>query len=548
MFEIADNYVFTDDNYFKLALILLRIRAKIPVIMMGETGCGKTSLIRKLSEFINNGNKSKMKILNIHVGTNDKDIIRFLEKKVIPEAKKLQEKDKQKKNESQKNEYQKDMIFHDSTLWVFFDEINTCNSMGLISEILCKRTYQGNEIPENVAFIAACNPYRTYGNEEKKEKNEKIRDGLNVANAQNEIRNNLKDKKEIDKIKNLNKKSSLVYAVNPLPHSLLNFVFDFGRVSDEDEKKYIINIIEESQLKYFNKYKDNSFNQEDFMKINDLAVNMIITSQNFIRKNNDISSVSLREIRRFNIFFEFFYDYLKKKKEMKSNDFNEINISEFEKENYKFYSECTYKEIHLYSIILSIFVCYYLRISKNEDRKKLINDNLKEILRKYNKKYEDFMKIPQKEQYFIAECINLEKGIAKNKALLDNIFALFVAINTKVPIFIIGKPGCSKSLSVQLIIKSMRGKDSKNLLFKNLPRIIMTSYQGSMGSTSKGVKNVFRIARNKLKSAKEQRNQNEEVISMIFFDELGLAEHSPNNPLKVIHSELEYDLNEGDKK
>ena len=99
-----------------------------------------------------------MKILNIHAGTNDKDIIRFLEKKVIPEAKKLQEKDKQKKNESQKNEYQKDMIFHDSTLWVFFDEINTCNSMGLISEILCKRTYQGNEIPENVAFIAACNP------------------------------------------------------------------------------------------------------------------------------------------------------------------------------------------------------------------------------------------------------------------------------------------------------------------------------------------------------------------------------------------------------
>ena len=158
------------------------------------------------------------------------------------------------------------------------------------------------------------------------------------------------------------------------------------------------------------------------------------------------------------------------------------------------------------------------------------------------------MKIPQKEQYFIAECINLEKGIAKNKALLDNIFALFAAINTKVPIFIIGKPGCSKSLSVQLIIKSMRGKDSKNLLFKNLPRIIMTSYQGSMGSTSKGVKNVFRIARNKLKSAKEQRNQNEELISMIFFDELGLAEHSPNNPLKVIHSELEYDLNEGDKK
>ena len=97
MFEIADNYVFTDDNYFKLALILLRIRAKIPVIMMGETGCGKTSLIRKLSEFINNGNKSKMKILNIHAGTNDKDIIRFLEKKSFPKLKNYKKKISKKK-------------------------------------------------------------------------------------------------------------------------------------------------------------------------------------------------------------------------------------------------------------------------------------------------------------------------------------------------------------------------------------------------------------------------------------------------------------------
>ena len=35
---------------------------------------------------------------------------------------------------------------------------------------------------------------------------------------------------------------------------------------------------------------------------------------------------------------------------------------------------------------------------------------------------------------------------------------------------------------------------------------------------------------------------------MIFFDEMGLAEHSPNNPLKVIHSQLEYDQNEGNRK
>ena len=35
----------------------------------------------------------------------------------------------------------------------------------------------------------------------------------------------------------------------------------------------------------------------------------------------------------------------------------------------------------------------------------------------------------------------------------------------------------------------------------------------------------------------------EKNISMVFIDEMGLAEHSPNNPFKVLNSELEYDLN-----
>ena len=91
--------------------------------------------------------------------------------------------------------------------------------------------------------------------------------------------------------------------------------------------------------------------------------------------------------------------------------------------------------------------------------------------------------------------IILEKGISKNRALHENIFSLFATILAKVPIFIVGKPGCSKSLSVQLIIRTMLGKSSNNLLFKSLPKLIVNSYQGSMGSTSKGVKNVFNKAR-----------------------------------------------------
>jgi midasin (ATPase involved in ribosome maturation) len=86
--EITGDYVITADNFVKMILILLRIRSGIPVIMMGETGCGKTSLIRKLSEMKNEGDKNKMKILNIHAGTNDSDIIKFINEAVIPTAKK----------------------------------------------------------------------------------------------------------------------------------------------------------------------------------------------------------------------------------------------------------------------------------------------------------------------------------------------------------------------------------------------------------------------------------------------------------------------------
>jgi hypothetical protein len=107
----------------------------------------------------------------------------------------------------------------------------------------------------------------------------------------------------------------------------------------------------------------------------------------------------------------------------------------------------------------------------NETRNKL-KEKMNEILQEYDISIKDFLEIPLKEEKFIVENIQLEKGIAKNTALLDNIFSLFVSIINKVPIFIVGKPGCSKSLSVQLINKSMKGSSSTSPLFKKLPKII----------------------------------------------------------------------------
>ena len=74
------------------------------------------------------------------------------------------------------------------------DEINTCKSMGLISELICKHTCYGEKLSENIVFIAACNPYR----ESKSKK--KHRNGLDINQAYFELKHLIaKEKKNIEK-------------------------------------------------------------------------------------------------------------------------------------------------------------------------------------------------------------------------------------------------------------------------------------------------------------------------------------------------------------
>jgi ABC-type proline/glycine betaine transport system ATPase subunit len=58
-----------------MILILYRIIANIQVILMGETGCGKTKLIKILNQLLNNV-QQKLKISNIDPRYKDEDFIR----------------------------------------------------------------------------------------------------------------------------------------------------------------------------------------------------------------------------------------------------------------------------------------------------------------------------------------------------------------------------------------------------------------------------------------------------------------------------------------
>ena len=136
--------------------------------------------------------------------------------------------------------------------------------------------------------------------------------------------------------------------------------------------------------------------------------------------------------------------------------------------------------------------------------------------------------------------IEKNKGIALNRALRENLFTCFTCIINNVPLIIVGKPGTGKSLSFQILYNSMQGKYSENNLFKDKGKLYRFYYQGSETSTAEGIKQVFDKAL-ATKNEKKEEDDDNKIIPLVFFDEMGLAERSSNNPLKVIHFLLEKD-------
>ena len=520
--EKFPNYVFTRDNFVKMVLLIIRIRSGIPTILMGETGCGKTHLLEMFS-FIYGKNSDNMYTLKFHSGITDEDINEFIkntitknekkEKEQIDKLVKIFEDDYEKDKEEKKKDYNKEkekkenMNFfqklfytinipegykkykpekikksieeniHSRKIIIFFDEINTCNSFGLIKQIMCEKEYRRKYgIPDRFIIICACNPYRFLN-----EKNEKLQFGLSLRNQ---------------------KKRKLVYTVNPLPFSLLNFVFDFKDLAEETTKKYIEIMIKKR------------IGENELLELIEKLLEM---SHAFIKEKSDISSVSLREINRFGKMYNFFKKYLEDRK-MKLDKNQKIKDS----------------------IILSLYFCYYLKIPISSLRIEYLT-KIKNIAEEMKEDF-DFIGVSKRESDFIAtQILDGKIEYSKNKALTENLFCEFICLINKEPLIICGKPGSSKSLSVQLIIDSMSGENSSNKFFCSYKRVVPAFYQCSLISTSENIQEVFEKAKMRLE------NNNYSINSLILMDELGIADESKNNPLKVLHSELDKNINSNDE-
>ncbi|CAG8439539.1 3367_t:CDS:10 [Acaulospora colombiana] len=448
---VMEPYALSSDNLVKMALILLRARANIPVVVMGEAGCGKTSLIDYLARII----EVKFRALNLHAGVAESKISEFM-----AEA----------QGEAEEGE-----------IWLFFDEINTCNHIGLLADLISHRILLGKPIHPNIRLFAACNPYR--------------------LRTKSQSQAGLKTK-----VKMYEEQNMLLYQVKPLPDQLLDYVWDYGILQKRDERKYI-QIMTNTLLKDLN---------------HPVLPELLFASQEFIRSIEEPYSVSLRDVKRAIKLIRFFHGSFIDRPKLKSRYYP---------------SEVSGKpNFQMRSIVLALYLCYQSRIYDQEER---LNYR-KEMARIFKSRRifideDDFSKIISEEQKDYIKRMNLPPNTAENEALLENVLVMIVCILTKIPVFIIGAPGSSKSLAIRLISQSLRGSDSNDRYFRKLPQVYLIPYQGSSSSTSDGILEVFQ------KANKFQETSTKEfpIISVVLLDEVGLAETSPHNPLKVLHSLLE---------
>ena len=61
--------------------------------------------------------------------------------------------------------------------------------------------------------------------------------------------------------------------------------------------------------------------------------------------------------------------------------------------------------------------------------------------------------------------LTLEENIAKNQALKENVFMMVVCIELRIPLFLVGKPGSSKSLAKTIVADAMQGDASRSELY-----------------------------------------------------------------------------------
>ncbi|XP_052238404.1 E3 ubiquitin-protein ligase rnf213-alpha-like [Dreissena polymorpha] len=500
-YDPDDTYELTTDNIKKMLAIYMRFRCGIPAIIMGETGCGKTRLVKFMCALqsppgveVNN-----MLLMKVHGGITKGDIVR-----------KVHSAEEKAKENVEK--YGADMF----TI-LFFDEANTTEAIGIIKEIMCDKSICGEPLKlfQNLKIIAACNPYRKHP------------DALIQKLEQAGLGYHVDADETKDRLGRVPMRR-LVYRVQPLPQSLLPLVWDFGQLNTEVENLYIRQMVK----RYVHDGK--LPNKPGFVNV---TTQILTVSQRFMRdQKNECSYVSLRDVERVLLVTTWFYGQTTNRllfnemdrKLSVANEYESVVVEDATADENQALDDLTR------SLVLALGVCYHACLKSRAEYRATVAGAFSDPCPLHRGAVQILEEIECCQDVFL-EHVSPETTIARNNALKENVFMMVVCIELRIPLFLIGKPGSSKSLAKTIVADAMQGHSgAKSPLFKQLKQVQMVSYQCSPLSTPDGIVGTF----NQCSQFQKEKDLNR-FVSVVVLDEVGLAEDSPRMPLKTLHPLLE---------
>lgn len=180
-------------------------------------------------------------------------------------------------------------------------------------------------------------------------------------------------------------------------------------------------------------------------------------------------------------------------------------------------------------MILAVAVVYYLRLDdvSREQFRELINNLPTERGAERN-----LHTIVEEAMDVVIDSTDTGVGIALTRGLKENVFMTLVCLLSRTPLLIVGPPGTSKTLAVNVTTDNAHGEDSPSGFYRRLARLSTYHYQCSKESTSKEIAAVFQKA-----TQRQEKLDSKKHLSFVFMDEAGHPEDKES--LKVLHYLLE---------
>ena len=474
-------------------------------------------------------------------------------------AEEKKEEEEEEEEEAEEEGADEEVPTEQRRVFVFFDELNACAHVAMMVEAITKHSIGGRPLHPRLRILAAVNPHRKRAAREGGGGSP----GL-VFNLGGEVQDAM---------------SELVYRVHPIPTSLQQFVFDFGYLEADQETQYLKAILAR-HLGALRVELELEVHRRDAH----CALALLLASQASVRKyENDPSAVSLRDaVRACELLDWFALRILKKQEERRADLAAAAAAGVAPPARAKRATKGPAVSPLAASLVLALAFVYMYRLPDTAARQRywaaLLGalrgardgfargrhpEGLTEAWRVLRAEdcgfgaegersaaqaralaaefdgcgFAGLMQegrcaavLAQVQKKFVRN-MEVEEGIAMNEALSENLFVTCICVLNLLPLFIVGKPGTSKTLTMQVLSNNLQGSRSPSSFFRQFPAMHVFPYQCSPMSASGAIQHQF-------DSACRFQQHATSIVAVLLLDEVGLAEHSPDMPLKVLHAML----------